>query len=83
MDPLPGVGLAAVGLQGDAGGGSVTDDSHQLAPLLEGVLLMDVHLQAITQTAVGNPCIMTQHAFCLVGPERRTLHKLQGVPHAS
>ena len=40
------VGLAAIGLQGDAGGGCIADDSHQLAPLLELILLMHIHLQA-------------------------------------
>lgn len=44
VDAQTGVELIVVSLQGDASGGGIADDSHQLLASLEGLLLLNVDL---------------------------------------
>ena len=56
VHPLASVGHAAIRLQADSRGGGIADDGHQLLPLLERRLLLDVHLartSAIVEWVIG------------------------------
>ncbi len=52
VHPEPRVQLVVVCLQGDACGGGITDDGHQLLATLEGLLLLNIDLRGTPEAVI-------------------------------